>query len=114
MKKLMLAMTLALAVCLTGIGRAGADAEPVSASIEGTVTDSVTGEPVENATVHLSYNGAAESAQTDQDGVFRFQKPDASGGTYTVSAEKEGYEQSQQGAPEVMPSRAEGYTTRTT
>lgn len=56
-------------------------------SIYGTVTDQVTGEPIENAYVSI-YPGT-QSLQTGYDGQFVFS--DLPSGQYMVSCEKSGY-----------------------
>jgi FecR protein/Carboxypeptidase regulatory-like domain len=67
---------------------------PVSGSIQGTVLNALTGEPVAHATVRMERPGDSESfvpsVTTENDGLFVFANV-PTGQSYFVSAEKDGY-----------------------
>jgi len=72
------------------IARLAAQQAP-TASIEGTVTDDVTNEPVKKAQVKLIGPGAQSTAVTD--GLGRFAFRDLPAGAYLVQATRDGYDE---------------------
>ncbi len=66
----------------------GDDDYEVFTSIEGTITDYNTGEPLDNAVVTLSPSGL--SRQTDVAGYYKFEDIDAQ--QYTVTVQRSGYQ----------------------
>lgn len=75
-----------LLFCISGCS--GSDDYEIFAEIHGTVTDSQTGAPLENASVTLSLSGT--SKQTDANGYYKFEGLDAR--QYTITVQKSGYQ----------------------
>jgi protocatechuate 3,4-dioxygenase beta subunit len=71
---------------------------PATASIEGTVLDAATGQPIAGVRIHTGRGGRGQTVTTDSAGRFRMEALAA--GTHQLRTEKEGY----------APARPEGRT----
>lgn len=79
-------VVIALLACLFGCS--SSDDYEVFTTIYGTITDSQTGIPLENASITLSPSGF--SKQTDVNGYYRFDNLDAQ--QYTITVQRAGYQ----------------------
>ncbi len=85
-------MIRAVLFCLALATSIGATDDPAHFSIQGTVVNSVTGEPLRNASVAiLGAQSQDTNANLSSDGGGRFTIPNLPTGDYTVSAAKQGF-----------------------
>ena len=85
-------MTRALLFCLLAAAYTYAADDAARFSIQGSVVNAVTGEPLRNASVALLGSSSQDSnANLSSDAGGRFTLPDLPGGDYTISAAKQGF-----------------------